>query len=147
MAFQLNQFKMSDQVGQLMNPNANTISVRLSKDMVGTVKAGDVLKFIATETGDCPVMGKAASADIVDAVVIFQAKKATFAANDIIEVAMLGSIISMVAGAAINRGVAVSWNSVSGKLQSTTTNHLGKLLDISTADGDIVRVQIQPKVV
>lgn len=145
MAFQLNQFKLTNQIGETMNVNPSTLSIRLVSTLSGTVKAGDALKFSASEAGDLPVMDKAASADQAYAVVLFNAKKATYAANDVVEVALAGSIVTMEASTAINRGSLVSWNSVSGKIQSTTTNYLGYTLDIASASGDIVRVFIQPK--
>lgn len=127
-----------------MNVNPSTISVKLASTLSGTVKAGDALKFSTTEAGDLPVMDKAASADLTKAVVIFNAKKATWAANEVVEVALAGSIINMEASTAINRGTLVSWNSVSQKIQTTTTNYIGYTLDIASASGDIVRVFIQP---
>lgn len=145
MAFQLNQFKLTNMVGELMNPGANTLAVRLISTLSGTVKAGDVLKLAATEAGDAPVMDKAVSGDSGHAVVLFQAKKATFAANEMIEVTFAGGIVSMAANGTINRGSLVSWNSVSGLLQSTTTNYIGYALDVASASGDIIRVFVQPK--
>lgn len=145
MSFQLNQFKLTNSVGEVMNVNPSTIAVRFSSSLVGTVKAGDVVKFSATEVGDLPVVVQAVSGDSGDGVVLFNAKKATYAANDVTEIAMDGSMVTMTAGTAINRRVLVAWNSVSLSLQSTSGNYLGYTLDIATTTGDIVRVFVLPK--
>lgn len=145
MSFQLNQFKLSNIEGEVMNVNPSTIDVKLSKDMVGTVKAGSTVKLVASEVGDLPVVDKAVSGDSGFGVVLFNAKKATYAANDVTEIAIVGSIISMVAGTALNRAQLVSWNSVSLSLQATSGNYLGYLIDVASATGDIVRVVLQPK--
>lgn len=145
MSFQLNQFKLTDNVGEVMNVNPSTISVRMSKDMVGTVKAGDVVKLVASEVGDLPVVTKAVSGDSGLGVVLFNAKKPTYAAYDVTEIALASSIITMTAGTALNRAQLVSWNSVSLSLQATSGNYIGFLLDVASATGDIVRVFVQPK--
>lgn len=145
MTFSLNQFGLTDQIGETMNVNPSTISVKLSKDMVGTVKAGDALKWVAAEVGDLPIMTNAVSADQTYAVVLFNAKKATYAAKDVVEVALAGSIVTMAANGAISRGALVSWNSVAAQAQSTTTNYLGYSLDIASTAGDIISVFVQPK--
>lgn len=145
MSFQLNQFKLSNMPGEVMNVNANTIAVKLLSTLSGTVKAGDVVKLHATEVGDLPVVDKAVSGDSGIGVVLFNAKKATWAANDVIEVALGGSIITMVASTNFNRAQLVSWNSVSGQVQSTSGNYIGFAMDIATATGDIVRVFVAPK--
>ncbi|RTL04663.1 hypothetical protein EKK58_10155 [Candidatus Dependentiae bacterium] len=151
MNYQLNQFGLTNELGAAMNVNPSTISVKISKDFAGlaadgtAIYTGYALKFVASEASDMPVMTEAASADQADAVVLFNAKKAAYEANDIVEVALVGSIVTMQAGTAMNRRQLVSWNNVSHKIQATTTNYLGYTLDIASATGDIVRVLIQPK--
>ncbi len=145
MAFQLNQFALTNQAGETMSPSPNVIAVRMSSTMSGTVKAGDVVKMNPTEDGQLPVVDKAVSGDSGFGVVLFNAKKATYAALDVTEIALAGSIVTMVAGTAINRSQLVSWNSVSGYIQATAANYIGLTLDEAAATGDIVRVLVQPK--
>jgi hypothetical protein len=145
MAFQMNQFKLTDIAGEVMNVNPSTISVRISKDFATTLKAGDVVKLVASEAGDAPVVTEAASGDAGFGVILFNAKKATYAAYDMVEIALAGSIVGMVASTGMNRAQLVSWNSVSHKIQSTSGNYIGYTLDIASASGDIVRVFVQPK--
>lgn len=145
MSFQMNQFKMTDQIGEAMNVNPNTISARVSTNQSGTLKAGDVVKLTTTEAGDLPVIQNAVSGDSGYGVVLFNAKQATYAAGDVVEIALAGSIVTMQVSTGYNRGQLVSWNSVSGKLQSTTGNYIGFALDVTSTAGDISRVFIQPK--
>ena len=145
MAFQLNQFKLTNIAGETMSPGSAVIAVRLSSTLSGTVKAGDVVKYNPTEVGDLPVVDKASSGDSGNGVILFNAKKATYAALDVTEMAIAGSIITMVANGTIGRNTLVGWNSVSGLIQSTTGNYIGTTLDAATASGDIIRVLVQPK--
>lgn len=145
MAFQLNQFKTAEGAGICMSPNPSTINVRLSPSFVGTAKAGDVVKLSATDVGALPVVVAAVSGDAGYGVILFNAKKATYAANDVTEIALAGSIVTMIASTGFNRGTTVAWNSVSGNVQSTTGNFIGTSLDIAGVTGDIVSVFIQPK--
>lgn len=146
MAFQLNQFKLTNQIGEVMNPAVNVIAIRLSSTYSGTAKAGDVVKFNATEDGDLPVVNAAVSGDAGQGVILFNAKKATYAALDVTEIALDGSIVTMAAATALPRRQLVSWNSVSGYVQATATNqnYIGITIDEAAATGDIVRVLIRP---
>ncbi len=144
MSFNLNQFALTNQPGEVMNVNPSTIAVRISKDQVGTLIAGDVLKWHATEVGDLPVMQKAVSGDSGRAVILFNPKKGTYAANDVVEVGISGTIVTMAAATNLNRGINVAYNSVSGQIQSTSGNYIGWTLDIASVTGDIVRVHVSP---
>lgn len=146
MAFQMNQFRITDQVGETMSANPNVIAVRLSSTYTPVGKAGDVVKFNATEDGQLPVVNPAASGDAGQGVILFNAKKATYAALDVTEIAIDGSIVTMAAATNINRRQLVSWDSVRGYIQATATNqnYIGYTLDEAAATGDIVRVLIRP---
>lgn len=146
MAIQLNQFKLTNQIGEPMNPATNVIAVRLSSTYTPAGKAGDVVKFNPTEDGDLPVVNPAISGDAGQGVILFNAKKATYAALDVTEIALQGTIVTMAAAGALSRRQLVSWNSVSGYIQATATNqnYIGITLDEASAAGDIVRVLINP---
>lgn len=145
MVFQMNQFKMVNQVGLVMNPNPSTISVRLSSTYTPVGKYGDVVKFNPTENGDLPVVNPAISGDSGDGVILFNANQATYAALQVAEIGIAGTIVNMTAAAALNRRQLVSWDSVRGGVQATAANYLGWTIDEATAQGDVVRVFIQPK--
>lgn len=147
MSFQLNQFQLTNQAGETMSPSTAVIAVRMSSTMTGTVAAGDVVKYNPTEDGQVPVVDKAVSGDAGNAVILFNAKKATYAALDITEAAIDGNIVTMVAGTGMNRGQLVSWNSLTGKIQATvnTSNYIGTTLDEAVVTGDIVRVLLRFK--
>ncbi len=146
MAFSLNQFGLTNQAGETMSPSPNVIAVRLSSTYTPVGKAGDVVKFNLTEDGQLPVINPAISGDAGQGVILFNAKKATYAALDVTEIALDGSIVTMVAGTNLNRRQLVSWNSLTGYIQATATNqnYIGYTLDEATATGDIVRVLIRP---
>lgn len=147
MAFQLNQFRITNQIGEVMDPNGCTLAFRLSSTYTPAAKAGDVVKFAPTEVGDLPVVAVPGQGDPNMAVVLFNAKKATYAALDVTEFGVSSSIITMAAAGALNRGQLVSWDPTRGQIQATanTNNYLGYTLDIAVNAGDIVRVHISPK--
>ena len=147
MAFQLNQFRISNQVGETMNPNEGTLAFRLSSTYTPAGKAGDVVQFAPTETGDLPVVSPALQGGSNMGVILFNAKKATYAALDVTEFGIVGSIVTMAAAGALNRGQLVSWDPTRGQIQATasTNNYLGFTLDIAVNAGDIVRVKLSPK--
>ena len=146
MAFQLNQFKLTNQAGETMSATPNVIAVRLSSTYTPVGKAGDVVKLNATEDGDLPVVNPAISGDAGMGVILFNAKKATYAALDVTEIALEGTIVTMVAATALNRRQLVSWDSVRGYVQATanSNNYIGITIDEATTTGDIVRVLIRP---
>ena len=142
----LNQFKLTNQIGEVMNPANNVIAVRLSSTYTPAGKAGDVVKLNPTEDGDLPVVNPAISGDAGFGVILFNAKKATYAALDVTEIAIDGSIVVMAAATALNRRQLVSWDSVRGYVQATanTLNFIGYTLDEASTTGDLVRVLIRP---
>ncbi len=146
MSFQMNQFRLTNQAGEVMNPAANVIAVRMSSTYTPAGKAGDVVKLNPSEDGDLPVVNPAISGDAGFGVILFNAKKATYAALDVTEIAIVGTIVTMVAATNLNRRQLVSWNSLSGYVQATATtqNYIGYTIDEASATGDIVRVVIQP---
>lgn len=146
MALSLNQFKLTNQIGETMNPEPNVISVRLCSTYSPAAEAGDVVKFNASENGELPVIQPAISGDAGQGVVLFNAKKATWAALEVIEIALAGTIVTMAAATNLNRRQLVSWNSLSGYVQATATNqnYIGYTIDEATTTGDLVRVFIQP---
>jgi hypothetical protein len=144
MAFQLNQFSLTDHAGEKMNPAGLSIDVRISKDEASYYEAGNVLKFVPSEAGDCPVVEIITAGDAGDGVLLFNAQKSKRYKNEMVEFAMLGSIVSMVAATAMNRDVSVAFDPATGYVSSTTGSRIGKTLDIASATGDIVRVLINP---
>lgn len=144
MSFQLNQFKLSDHAGEKMNPNGLVVAGRVSADLSGYLEAGDVVKFVAAEAGDAPVFGNITAGDAGEGVILFNMQKSKRYPNEMVEVAMIGSVVTMVAGTAINRGVDVSFDPATGKVSGTTGSSIGKTMDIASATGDIVRVIVNP---
>jgi hypothetical protein len=145
----MDQFGLTDQAGVKMNPNGQAIEVKVSKDLSSSTpfEGGYAAKFHATEVGDLPVITPISSvSDPSIGVVLLNMQKSKRYANERVEFALEGSIVSMVAATAFNRGVAVSYDPSSNKISGTTAAPwLGRALDIASATGDIVRVLINPK--
>lgn len=146
MSFQLNQFGLTDHAGEKMNPSGLVISARVSAD-IGSglyLEGGQAAKFVAAEVGDLPVITKISAGEAGDGVVLFNMQKSKRYANERVELAMVGSIVGMVASTAMNRNTKVAYNPSTGYVASTTGTRIGTTIDIASATGDIVRVLINP---
>ena len=146
MAFQMDQFSLTNQAGVKMNPNGQTIEARVSKNLSSSTpfKAGYVGKFHTTETGDLPVITPITLGEAGNGVVLLNMQKSSRYANEVVEFALVGSIVGMVASTGIQRDAKVAFNPSTGKISTTTGSYIGKTIDIASADGDIVRVLINP---
>ena len=143
MSIYMNQFKQSNLPGITMNVNPDTIEAKVYASESEGLVPGDVIKFVAAEAGDVPVITKISTGELGDGVVLFNARQASFSAGDICEIGLPGTIVTMVAGTAFNRG-DVYYNASTGYVSGTSGLRNGKSLDIASAAGDIVRVLVAP---
>ena len=143
MAYNMNQFGLTDQPGQTMSVNPDTLAVKVTKDLAAAsyYVPGDVVKVVAAEAGDAIPVVKITTGDVGLGVVLSNPKKSKFFANDMVEIGLNGTIVTMVAGTDFNRG-PVAYNASTGKIAATTGVKIGDALDIASAAGDIVRVRI-----
>lgn len=144
MSFQMNQFEMSDKAGKTMNINPDTITCRVSSDEATALVPGDVIKFVSDEVGGAPVITKISAGELGDGVILDNPRQPSFAAKQMVEVGLTGTIVTMTAGTAFNRG-DVAYNPSTGYVSGTTGTRNGVAMDISLATGDIVRVLFSPK--
>jgi hypothetical protein len=142
MALNLNQFKLSSNIGEVMNPAANTIQAQVLSSLAAAsyYYAGDVVAF-GTGSGDMPMVRKVSTGCGVG-VILFNAKKAKYSANDIVSVALDGTIVTMQASSLIMRGDIVGWGST-GVSTVASGNGIGIALDIAATATDIIRVEIK----
>ena len=147
--YNMNQFSLKDQVGEVMNPAANVIQAVINPSLAsGTYYlAGQVVSF-AGNAGDTPVIA-AASAGKGIGVIVFNERTNKYSARMVCGVALDGSIITMQAAAAIARGAVVGYGSTfsDGTAIGISTMAsgvgLGICLDIAASATDIVRVLIK----
>jgi predicted RecA/RadA family phage recombinase len=147
--YNMNQFKMKDQIGEVMNPAANVIQAVISTSLAaGTyVQAGQVVSFDTT-AGDMPAVKPAAAGKGIG-VIVFNERTNQYAQNMVCGIALDGSIITMSAAAAIARGAVVGYGSTfsDGSAIGVSTMGsgvgIGVALDIAATSTDIVRVLIK----
>jgi len=148
MAFNLNQFKMTNLVGVVENPGANVIQCQVLPTMATTsyFSAGQVVNF-GSGVAEMQIVQAATSGTGGIGIIAFTAKKDTFYANDIVSVAMDGSIINVVAGGPIARMQTVAFGSIAYGIPNVTgavgATGVGIALDIASAAGDIIRVMVK----
>lgn len=146
MAVTPNQFQQAPVTGQMdMTVEGNSISVQVSLSQTGTIVAGDKVKLEDSSGGVPKVLKVDANSDNVFGTVIANRKDQSFAAGDAMEVAIDGSLIYQVAGAAVARGAQLE---VVASTQKVITNAgtnpvYGFAFDKAAADGDLIRVYVQ----
>ena len=145
MAFNLNQFKLSNIEGMTMNPEPNVISAQVLPTLAAAsyYQAGQVVAF-GTNAGDMPII-RAINTGCGIGVIAFNAKKSKYYANDICSVALDGTIITVKAASAITRNDVLAYGST-GMGTITTGNGIGIALDNASASGDIVRMMVKAHV-
>ncbi len=109
---------------------------------------GDAVTFAATTLTDLTVVKKAAATDKPIGVVVYNAIKSNFVANDRVSVFPVNSFVYLPAGSAdLINGTQVSYNADGQVVAATSGNGvLGILWTQPAAIGDLVAVQIVPDV-
>lgn len=106
---------------------------------------GDVVTFASTSLTDATVLKKAAATDTPCGVVVYNAIKSAFAANDKISIFPVDSFVYLPAGSAdLTNGAAVGINSDGQVVAASTNAAIGILWTQPAAIGDLVVVQIKP---
>lgn len=159
--FNSNQFNQAHAIGDLdlqSNPNPQILTARLnpsSSNTVGSVagvEAGQAVKLVDLSTSDVaggqvPVVDVgAALTDALLGVVVNGTKQGIVPPGQTLQVAGQGAVIWMAADGALNRGVAVLFDTAKpGYVQATTAKTgkvLGVTLDKATAADQLIRVQL-----
>lgn len=147
MAQSLNQFNQTPEKGQAdLLTQPNTIPCQVKSDESVALVPGQAV-VLADVAGGAPVVTLAdADTDEVFGFVYYDFKDNSFAAGDHVEIAGAGNVIWLEASAAIARGVRVQYV-VTGQKVATAVNAktvVGIALDKAAADGDLIRVLVQP---
>lgn len=106
---------------------------------------GDVVTFATTALTDATVVKKAAATDTPCGVVVYNAIKSAFGANDRVSIFPVDSFVYLPAGsAALTNGAAVGINSDGQVVAASTNAAIGILWTQPAAVGDLVVIQIKP---
>ena len=147
MAQALNQFQQTAERGQiaLLTANSPVISAVVDSTEAGTLKAGDAVKLVSTSTGIPHVVKVGVSDTTITGCVVFNpVKNDGIAAGDMVEIAITGAFMYMVASAAIVAGAAVDYAYATGKVATANSGlACGVALDAAAADGDLIRVAVK----
>lgn len=118
----------------------------VASDASAALVPGDVVTFASTALKGVIVIDKADNTDTPIGVIVGNAIKSSFAANEKASIFPVGSFVYLPAGAAdLTLGAEVAINS-SGQVVAASTNAVvGILWTQPSAIGDLVVVQISPK--
>ncbi len=151
-----NEFKKGTQIGSLdltVGGISPAFTVRLDPNYSGDdVEAGTVMMWFdggASDANGVPLVTPVtAAANLPVGARLFSTKSGVTKPGEIMQVSSQGCVQVLTAGAAINRGAEVSWLSLAspGKvtLKTSTFARLGIAIDKASADGDVIRVLINP---
>ena len=144
-----NQFAQTPVLGQVdMTVNPNIKPVRINPASVATVlKSGQAFKLIAGAANEI-LVDVAAITDRAYGVSVYNLKKNTYAAGDVVEIACRDSVVYLESSAAISRGAKVQLDPTGPTISTLTagTNAaIGTALDQASASGQLIRVEIYPE--
>lgn len=143
--FQMSMIKPNNLAGLCMNPAANVIQCRINPGSTqATFTPGTAVVLSPTVVGDLPVVDFCPSGSSGRGVVCYDPVLDAQTPGQVVLVAFLSTIITMIANTAMNRQVKVGYNNVSGQIQSTSGGYIGETFDIAVNPNDIVRVLINP---
>lgn len=143
MTININQFAQTTIRGQLDQniPPGPVISGVVSANQATALKAGDAVKMDTT-SGNVPSFVAAAASDVAIGHVVFDEKKASPVAGDVIQVALFGCIMWMTARGSITVQANVE-NFTDGTVQTLASAKMrGIALDVATT-GQLLRVLIR----
>ena len=148
MAQSPNQFIQTPEKGYLdLQTGLNNVITCVHKAGETTpLVAGTAVKIVDSYTAIPAVEACDADTEIPFGFVVNNIKDTDFPAEARLEVARAGTVMFMVAGAAIARGANVSFQVATGKVitQATTDTITGQALDKAAGDNSIIRVVINP---
>jgi hypothetical protein len=148
----INQFAQTTVQGQLdLQFLGSVVSARVSPNQATPLIAGQAVKIDTTadtqsQDGVLPVIALAANSDSAIGVIGRDLKDINFPANSRIQLAMKDSAMYMTANAAITRGSPVEYVIASNTVISWAGVNpiLGYAYDVSAAQGDLIRVFLNP---
>ena len=147
--FNMNQFNLTNNVGEVMNPAANVIQCIVNPSLAaGTYYMAGQVVSLSTATSDTPAVQAAAAAHGIG-VIVFNERTNQYSAKNVCGVALDGSIITMQAAAVIARGQVVGYGSTFSDGTAVGVSAMGSgvgigvALDAATSATDIFRVLIK----
>lgn len=148
MAQNPNQFGMTAEKGQvdLSFATNNVLScIHLATETTALV-AGQAVKIVDNYSGVPTVEATDAITEVPFGFVTWNVKDADYKGGARLSVARRGTVMHMVASAAIARGANVQYDPATGKVatKASTNAIVGQALDKAGADNDLIRVEINP---
>lgn len=117
---ELNQFAPKRIRGELLDwgLNAWVLDVQIDASEAGTLYAGDIVKVKSTSTGKVKVVA-GASTDRCVGYIIFNPKKESFKAGDMVSILLRGGVMECVTEEAIDAGDIVAYKDADGSVTTT----------------------------
>lgn len=147
MALNSNQFSQTEVVGtlDLQNSAQNVQTAVVGSGQATPLVAGQPVKLVDSAT-PIPAVIAATISEVAYGAVVRSLKNPDFPAGQPLELARVGTVIYLEASAAIARGANVQYDPATHKVATKTSTNaiLGQAYDKALADGDIIRVTINP---
>lgn len=150
MALSINQFALTTEVGTKVGSSGVITAQFYSASASDTIAAGEFVVLSATTNGQVTKVAKGSGlTDGYVGVVLTDPMKETFAVGDKVTVAMRGTVAMAKASAAITCGAKLQYAYASGKVATVAASAntiVGIALEDAAADGDLIRVMVDPQI-
>lgn len=145
-AYQMNQFAPTSEIkGRLdLQANLDSYAGLVDSTQATALKPGDPVAIVSTSK-KLPHFVKATVGAVVMGFVKWTAKKAEYAAGDMVEVSYANDVMYMEANAATNAGAAVNiadLTNVRVAAAGAGKSIIGYSMESASAQGDLIRVRI-----
>lgn len=145
-AYQMNQFAPTSEIkGRLdLQANLDSYAGLVDSTQATALKPGDPVAIVSTST-KLPHFVKATVGSVVMGFVKWTAKKAEYAAGDMVEVSYANDVMYMEANTSIGAGVAVNvadLTNVRIAKAGASKSIIGYSMESASAQGDLIRVRI-----
>lgn len=146
MTISQNQFTIEPIQGQMdLRANLQTIGAQIDSAEAGTLVPGQAVTMVDSAGGVPKLIAAAAASNDIFGFLNYDIKNPNFVALDAVQVSQFrGNVMYMTASAAIARNAKVAVVIASKKVHTAASTEMiiGRALDKASADGDLIRVEI-----
>jgi hypothetical protein len=145
----LNSFKQAQAVKGLLDLRNGAqdlfeVVVNNSSALTDKIESGDVVIPLTSGVSSLPIVDEMTVNTVAPfGIVVYNNKKNTYEAGEVLEIARDGSVVWVEAGEAIARNAAVEFTVLTKRVATVASGkRVGYALDVASAAGDLIRIVV-----